>query len=268
VHAESAPVSHDPRRNIIHKRQDITHCTNAESSLMKSSVDFTEVLLEHVIGGGGFGQVWKATWRSTPVAVKILTGSAQREICDKGILEEFAAEINMLKVSNASVFSRACILLGGLLWCSGLACKLLHSQLLLLTLCEFALRVIIVSHSILSFILMTGNASSKHLFVHGRLPHAAESCNHYRACSEWILVGCSETASVCSLCRIGWNDSRSLASVALRVACRSSVATKGHLAVGSCQASGMWCRPRHDVPSQRDAARPAQRFEKCQPTFG
>jgi hypothetical protein len=97
-HAESAPVSNDPRRNIIHKREDITHCTNAESSLMKSSIDFSEVSLEMVIGGGGFGQVWKATWRSTPVAVKILTGSAQREICDKGILEEFAAEINMLKV--------------------------------------------------------------------------------------------------------------------------------------------------------------------------
>jgi len=91
------PVSNEARKNIIHKRQDITHCTDAESSLM-GSVDFSELTLDSVIGGGGFGQVWKATWRSTPVAVKILTGSAQREIVSKGILEEFAAEINMLKV--------------------------------------------------------------------------------------------------------------------------------------------------------------------------
>lgn len=91
------PASNDARKNIIHKRQDITHCTDAESSLM-GSVDFSELTLDSVIGGGGFGQVWKATWRSTPVAVKILTGSAQREIVSKGILEEFAAEINMLKV--------------------------------------------------------------------------------------------------------------------------------------------------------------------------
>ena len=93
-----ASASNDPRKNIIHKREDITHCTDAESSLM-GSVDFSELTLDCVIGGGGFGQVWKATWRSTPVAVKILTGSAQREIVSKGILEEFAAEINMLKVS-------------------------------------------------------------------------------------------------------------------------------------------------------------------------
>jgi hypothetical protein len=94
-----APVSNDVRKNIIHKREDITHCTDAESSLM-GSVDFSELTLDSVIGGGGFGQVWKATWRSTPVAVKILTGSAQREIVSKGILEEFAAEINMLKVRS------------------------------------------------------------------------------------------------------------------------------------------------------------------------
>lgn len=94
---ERVPASNDPRRNIIHKRADISLCTDTESSLM-GSIDFSEIILDKVIGGGGFGQVWKATWRSTPVAVKILTGSAQREIVSKGILEEFAAEINMLKV--------------------------------------------------------------------------------------------------------------------------------------------------------------------------
>ena len=67
------------------------------------SIDFSEIVLDNVIGGGGFGQVWKAHWRSTPVAVKILTGSAQREIASKGILEEFAAEINMLKVPATKI---------------------------------------------------------------------------------------------------------------------------------------------------------------------
>jgi hypothetical protein len=94
----SSPMpSNVARRNIIHKRPDVTMDTNAESSLM-GSVDFEELTLHSVIGGGGFGQVWRATWRSTPVAVKILTGSAQQEIVTRGILEEFAAEINMLKV--------------------------------------------------------------------------------------------------------------------------------------------------------------------------
>ena len=71
-------------------------------------MDFAELTLHSVIGGGGFGQVWRATWRSTPVAVKILTGSAQQEIVTRGILEEFAAEINMLKVR---IFVYACMML-------------------------------------------------------------------------------------------------------------------------------------------------------------
>jgi serine/threonine protein kinase len=50
-----------------------------------------------VIGGGGFGQVWKAMWRGTPVAVKVLTGSAQAKHVPRAILEEFCAEINLLK---------------------------------------------------------------------------------------------------------------------------------------------------------------------------
>jgi serine/threonine protein kinase len=53
-----------------------------------------------VIGGGGFGQVWRATWRGTPVAVKLLTGSAQNQHIARAILEEFKAEINLLKVSK------------------------------------------------------------------------------------------------------------------------------------------------------------------------
>jgi hypothetical protein len=86
----------DPRKNIIHKRENLTHSTDSASSLA-SSINYDELILEEVIGGGGFGQVWRAKWRGTPVAVKVLTGSAQRENVSIAILQEFAAEINMLR---------------------------------------------------------------------------------------------------------------------------------------------------------------------------
>lgn len=89
--------SGDPRKSIVHKRSDLTMATDAAGSL-QSSINFDELRLQEVIGGGGFGQVWRATWRGTPVAVKILTGSAQNTHVAKAILEEFKAEINLLKV--------------------------------------------------------------------------------------------------------------------------------------------------------------------------
>ena len=88
--------SGDPRKSIIHKRSNLTMDTDASESL-QSSIRFEELKLEDVIGGGGFGQVWKATWRGTPVAVKLLTGSAQSKHIAKAVLEEFKAEINLLK---------------------------------------------------------------------------------------------------------------------------------------------------------------------------
>ncbi len=88
----------DPRKSIQHKRSNLTLSTDSASSL-QSSIEFAELKLQEVIGGGGFGQVWKAVWRGTPVAVKVLTGTAQSKNVSKAILEEFAAEINLLKVS-------------------------------------------------------------------------------------------------------------------------------------------------------------------------
>ena len=89
--------SGDPRGGIKHKRDDLTKDTDAYRSL-QSHIDFDDLKLEEVIGGGGFGQVWRATWYGTPVAVKVLTGSAQNQHIAKAILEEFKAEINLLKV--------------------------------------------------------------------------------------------------------------------------------------------------------------------------
>lgn len=100
-----------PHKNIKHKRPDLTESTNTSKSLL-STIRFDDLQLEEVIGGGGFGQVWKAIWMSTPVAVKVLTGSAQRVNVSKRILEEFAAEINMLKGMrhpNICLYMGACV---------------------------------------------------------------------------------------------------------------------------------------------------------------
>lgn len=94
--------SGDPRKSIIHKRSNLTMATDAGRSL-QSDIDFDELKLQEVIGGGGFGQVWRATWRGTPVAVKVLTGSAQTHHIAKAVLEEFKAEINLLKVRFMSI---------------------------------------------------------------------------------------------------------------------------------------------------------------------
>lgn len=86
----------DPRPGIKHERANLTHGTDATSS-MEGAISFSELEMVEVIGGGGFGQVWRANWLGTPVAVKVLTGSAQSSKVPRAVLEEFAAEINLLK---------------------------------------------------------------------------------------------------------------------------------------------------------------------------
>jgi len=101
----------DPRNSIQHIRKDLTISSDASSSL-SSKITFSELKLGDVIGGGGFGQVWRARWKGTPVAVKVLTGSAQAELVPKAVLEEFIAEINMLsgmRHPNVCLFMGACL---------------------------------------------------------------------------------------------------------------------------------------------------------------
>jgi serine/threonine protein kinase len=79
---------------------------------LTSPIIFTELKMKEQIGGGGFGQVWKATWRGTPVAVKVLAVSHKAEHIQKAILEEFAAEINMvsgMRHPNICLYIGACL---------------------------------------------------------------------------------------------------------------------------------------------------------------
>ena len=144
--ADDSGAADGPRNSIIHKRDNMTADTNAASSL-RSSIKFDELKLDEVIGGGGFGQVWKADWRGTPVAVKVLTGSAQAKRVPKAILEEFAAEINLLSVSNAHF----CICM------ALLACR------------KYSLTLNYFSCAPYPYLSPTGNAASQCLFIHGRL---------------------------------------------------------------------------------------------------
>ena len=101
----------DPRNSIQHVRTDLTVSSDASSSL-SSKITFSELRLQDIIGGGGFGQVWRATWKGTPVAVKVLTGSAQAEMVPKSVLEEFIAEINLvsgMRHPNVCLFMGACL---------------------------------------------------------------------------------------------------------------------------------------------------------------
>lgn len=96
---------------ILHKRKNLTSCSDAASSLT-SPIAFTELKMKELIGGGGFGQVWSATWRGTPVAVKVLAVSHKAEHIQKAIIQEFAAEINMvsgMRHPNICLYIGACL---------------------------------------------------------------------------------------------------------------------------------------------------------------
>ena len=96
---------------ILHKRKDLTSCSDAASSLT-SPISFSELKVKDLIGGGGFGQVWSATWRGTPVAVKVLAVSHKAENIQRAILQEFAAEINMvsgMRHPNICLYIGACL---------------------------------------------------------------------------------------------------------------------------------------------------------------
>jgi hypothetical protein len=240
--------SGDPRKSIVHKRSDLTMATDAAGSL-QSSINFEELRLQEVIGGGGFGQVWRATWRGTPVAVKILTGSAQNKHVAKAILEEFKAEINLLKV---------CAIPSGM----RILFALLYIQILELT---------------IVFVVLVGNETSKYLLVHGSLRDATQPRYYYRTGCEWIRLGRPPTSSNATICSCRWNGPWILAAEALRSRSArystrifwndsddGSYSPQGGLAVGIGQACRLWSRPWNGIPTQWNPASTPSRFKICQ----
>jgi len=108
-HANSGET--EGANGLLHKRKDLSASSDAYSSL-HSPIPFSELKLNRLIGGGGFGQVWSASWRGTPVAVKLLSACSQTENVQKAILQEFVAEINMLsgmRHPNVCLYIGACL---------------------------------------------------------------------------------------------------------------------------------------------------------------
>jgi hypothetical protein len=108
-HADSGET--EGANGLLHKRKNLTAASDAASSL-HSPIAFNELKMNRLIGGGGFGQVWSAIWRGTPVAVKLLSASSEAESVQKAILQEFVAEINMLsgmRHPNVCLYIGACL---------------------------------------------------------------------------------------------------------------------------------------------------------------
>lgn len=89
-----------------------TNISNKSSSL--PLISFDELQLSEMIGGGGFGQVWKGTWNATPVAVKVLfspaaCGLQQQQEYEEALQSSFEEEISILsRLRHPSI----CLLLG------------------------------------------------------------------------------------------------------------------------------------------------------------
>ena len=74
-----------------------------------AAIKMTDMTLLHVIGGGAFGQVWKATWKGTPVAVKVLSSQIR---ASEEELQVFTDEVQMLaclRHPNICLFLGACL---------------------------------------------------------------------------------------------------------------------------------------------------------------
>jgi len=112
--ADSDKGETEGANGVFHKRRNLTSWSDAASSL-HSPISFAELKMKSLIGGGGFGQVWSATWRGTPVAVKVLSAITDPQTkmhVQKAILQEFAAEINLLsgmRHPNICLYIGACL---------------------------------------------------------------------------------------------------------------------------------------------------------------
>jgi hypothetical protein len=82
------------------------------------SIDMADIVMDKMIGGGAFGQVWRGSWEGTPVAVKVLPGLSALLAGGNGdgkassVLQAFEDEVQMfarLRHPNICLFLGACL---------------------------------------------------------------------------------------------------------------------------------------------------------------
>ncbi|CAM9162061.1 unnamed protein product [Chrysoparadoxa australica] len=74
-------------------------------------INYSDLEMHELIGGGGFGQVYKARWRGTAVAVKVLLPAAQSGV-DEAMINDFRGEVEMLAAlrhPNIVMIMAACV---------------------------------------------------------------------------------------------------------------------------------------------------------------
>jgi hypothetical protein len=109
LEVSSAAVS-NPRAaasTIQHKRSNLVEESSDSTTSLTGNIKYNDLNIIEVIGGGGFGVVYKATWLGTPVAVKMLNYTTS-----KAVIQEFAAEINLLsgmRHPNICLYIGACL---------------------------------------------------------------------------------------------------------------------------------------------------------------
>jgi hypothetical protein len=109
LEVSSAAVS-NPRAAasaIQHKRSNLVEESSDSTTSLTGNIKYNDLNIIEVIGGGGFGVVYKATWLGTPVAVKMLNYTTS-----KAVIQEFAAEINLLsgmRHPNICLYIGACL---------------------------------------------------------------------------------------------------------------------------------------------------------------
>ena len=72
-------MSPQPQQSSMHVSSSLT------------SIPLSELNLISVLGGGAFGQVWRGSWRGTPVAVKMLSPVCQSALPEQ-LLKAFGDE--------------------------------------------------------------------------------------------------------------------------------------------------------------------------------
>jgi len=57
-------------------------------------IDFDELVMGHQLGLGGYGEVFKAEWKGTEVAVKMLAS----DVITREMIEDFKAEVRVISL--------------------------------------------------------------------------------------------------------------------------------------------------------------------------